>query len=62
MAFSTLVPSRLNLNHETTDNWNVMEAAEGCVRPGIPWIGLWRDKVAKTGLALGALAAAFSQR
>nr|WP_207957032.1 sugar phosphate isomerase/epimerase family protein [Rubrobacter tropicus] len=26
------------------------EAAEGCARAGIPWIGLWRDKVAETGL------------
>jgi sugar phosphate isomerase/epimerase len=42
--------SRLSLNQRTTNNWSVQEAVEGCVRAGIPWIGLWRDKVAETGL------------
>ena len=42
--------SRLSLNQRTTNNWGVQEAVEGCVRAGIPWIGLWRDKVAETGL------------
>jgi sugar phosphate isomerase/epimerase len=32
----------------------VREAAEGCVRAGIPNIGLWRDKVIETGLAESA--------
>jgi sugar phosphate isomerase/epimerase len=42
--------SRLSLNQRTINNWGVQEAIEGCVRAGIPWIGLWRDKVAETGL------------
>jgi hypothetical protein len=29
----------------------VREAAEGCARAGIGFIGLWRDKVSETGLA-----------
>ena len=40
----------LSLNQRTTNNWGVKEAVEGCVRAGLPWIGLWRDKVAETGL------------
>ena len=42
--------SRLSLNQRTTNNWNVREAVEGCARAGLHWIGLWRDKVAATGL------------
>jgi sugar phosphate isomerase/epimerase len=42
--------ARLSLNQRTTNNWGVQEAVEGCVRAGVPWIGLWRDKVAETGL------------
>src|SRR3712207_1816782 len=34
----------------TTERWSVREAAEGCARAGIPLIGLWRHKVAETGL------------
>ena len=40
---------RLSLNQITTSGWSVAEAAEGCARAGIGWIGLWRDKVAETG-------------
>jgi sugar phosphate isomerase/epimerase len=42
--------SRLSLNQKTTNFWDVREAAEGCARVGISWIGLWRDKVQETGL------------
>lgn len=42
--------SRLSLNQATTRQWGLREAAEGCARAGIPWIGLWRDKVSETGL------------
>jgi len=42
--------SRLSLNQKTTNSWGVREAAEGCARAGIPWIGLWRDKVSEAGL------------
>src|SRR5437588_12398902 len=43
--------SRLSLNQITTNSWNVREAVEGCVRAGIPWIGLWREKVHEYGVA-----------
>jgi sugar phosphate isomerase/epimerase len=46
--------SRLSLNTATTQRWSVREAAEGCARAGIPWIGLWRDKLAEAGLATSA--------
>lgn len=42
--------SRLSLNQMTTKNWDVREAAEGCARFGIPWIGLWRHKIQETGV------------
>jgi sugar phosphate isomerase/epimerase len=42
--------NRLSLNQITTQRWSVAEAVEGCVRAGIPYIALWRDKVAATGL------------
>lgn len=42
--------ARLSLNQMTTQRWGVREAVEGCVRAGIPAIGLWREKVALTGL------------
>lgn len=41
---------RLSLNQITTRRWSVAEAVAGCVEAGIPAIGLWRDKVAETGL------------
>ncbi|MCC9305988.1 sugar phosphate isomerase/epimerase [Kitasatospora sp. RB6PN24] len=43
--------SRLSLNQITTRNWSLPEAVQGCVDAGVPAIGLWRDKVAETGLA-----------
>src|ERR1041385_4218513 len=49
-----LVMARLSLNQATTQGWGVREAIEGCVRADIPSIGLWRDKVAETGLAESA--------
>jgi sugar phosphate isomerase/epimerase len=42
--------SRLSLNQITTKRWNVREAVDGCMRAGIPYVGLWRDKVAETGV------------
>jgi sugar phosphate isomerase/epimerase len=39
------------LNQITTERWNLREAVDGCVRADIPWIALWRHKVAETGLA-----------
>lgn len=43
--------SRLSLNQITTNNWDLREAVDGCVRADIPWIGLWRDKVQAHGIA-----------
>ncbi len=42
--------ARLSLNQMTTERWSVREAVAGCARAGIPAIGLWRHKVAETGL------------
>jgi sugar phosphate isomerase/epimerase len=42
--------ARLSLNQATTQHWSVREAVDGCMRAGIPSIGLWRHKVAETGL------------
>ncbi|WBB71182.1 sugar phosphate isomerase/epimerase family protein [Micromonospora sp. WMMD812] len=46
--------ARLSLNQKTTDRWSVAEAVDGCVRAGLPAIGLWREPVQ----AIGAGAAA----
>ena len=46
--------SRLSLNQKTTENWGLREAVEGCVRADIPYIGLWREKVAEVGLSEAA--------
>jgi sugar phosphate isomerase/epimerase len=42
--------NRLSLNQWTTRRWSVAEAVDGCVRHGIPAIGLWREHVASYGL------------
>jgi sugar phosphate isomerase/epimerase len=42
--------ARLSLNGATVPSWSVAEAVDGCARAGVPWIGLWRDKVAEQGL------------
>jgi sugar phosphate isomerase/epimerase len=47
---SSAAMTRLSLNQATTQRWSVREAVAGCLRAGIPSIGLWRDKVAETGL------------
>jgi sugar phosphate isomerase/epimerase len=42
---------RLSLNQATVRHLRVDEVAELCVRHEIPAVGLWRDRVAKFGLA-----------
>jgi sugar phosphate isomerase/epimerase len=42
--------ARLSLNQYTTKRWSLRESVEGCVRHGVPYIGVWRDKVAEIGL------------
>ena len=41
--------ARLSLNQATTQRWSLREAVEGCARAGIPWISVWRDKLAELG-------------
>jgi sugar phosphate isomerase/epimerase len=41
---------RLSLNQITTGNWNISQAVKGCVDAEVPWIALWRHKVAELGL------------
>lgn len=45
---------RLSLNQITVEQWSLPEAVDGCARAGIGWIGLWRHKVAETGLKRSA--------
>jgi len=41
--------ARLSLNTATTKRWTLREAVDGCVRAGLPALGLWRDRVAEVG-------------
>ncbi|WP_077624550.1 sugar phosphate isomerase/epimerase family protein [Sediminibacillus massiliensis] len=41
---------RLSLNQITTEKWSLKEAVDGCVRAEIPWISIWRHKIAEIGL------------
>jgi sugar phosphate isomerase/epimerase len=47
---------RLSLNQATVQHLRVDEVAALCVRHEIPAVGLWRDRVAKFGLAESATA------
>ena len=47
---------RLSLNQATVKHLGLTEAVALCVRHDIPAIGLWRDRVAETGLAEAAAA------
>jgi sugar phosphate isomerase/epimerase len=42
--------SRLSINQYTVRNWTIPQLLEGCVAEQIPFVSLWRDKVAETGL------------
>ncbi|MET8067473.1 sugar phosphate isomerase/epimerase family protein [Micromonospora sp. NPDC005313] len=46
--------ARLSLNQRTTQRWSVAEAVDGCLRAGIPAIGLWREPVAEIGVPAAA--------
>ena len=41
---------RLSFNQVTADKLSLPQAVEGCVRHGIPSIGLWRHKIQEVGL------------
>lgn len=45
---------RLGLNQRTCANWSLREAIDGCLRGGLPAIGVWREPVAAVGLAVAA--------
>ena len=47
---------RLSLNQATVNTLSVPEAVDLCVRHDIPAIGLWREHVARAGLAAAAAA------
>lgn len=42
--------ARLSLNQRTTAEWSLRETIDGCVRSGLPALGLWREPVAEVGL------------
>jgi sugar phosphate isomerase/epimerase len=46
--------SRLSLNQITTERASLKEAVEACARHGIPYIAVWRHKLAEVGLAAAA--------
>jgi sugar phosphate isomerase/epimerase len=43
--------ARLSLNQITADRASLGEAVEACARHGVPNIGIWRHKLAETGLS-----------
>ena len=43
--------SRLSLNQRTTNAWTLPEAVDGCLRAGIPAIGVWREPLHAFGVA-----------
>jgi len=45
---------RLSFNQITVNSWTLREALAGCVRHGIPAIGLWRDRVDAMGRSAAA--------
>jgi sugar phosphate isomerase/epimerase len=48
---------RLSLNQATVQNLSALDAIELCARHDVAAIGLWRDKVARSGLAVTAATA-----
>lgn len=42
--------SRISLNQITTENWSLSEAIDGCERNEVPWISIWRHKLAEYGV------------
>lgn len=46
--------ARLSLNQKTTERWSVAEAVAGCVRAGLPAVGLWREPVQQIGVPAAA--------
>jgi sugar phosphate isomerase/epimerase len=44
---------RMSLNQRTIRQWSLPQAIDGCVRAGVPAIGVWREPLADTGLSAG---------
>jgi sugar phosphate isomerase/epimerase len=42
--------SRLSISQYTVRNWSIPRLLEGCAAEKIPFVALWRDKVAEIGL------------
>ncbi|GAA1465614.1 sugar phosphate isomerase/epimerase [Nocardiopsis exhalans] len=42
--------ARLSLNQATVKRWSLTQAVDGCLRAGLPAIGLWREHVQERGL------------
>jgi sugar phosphate isomerase/epimerase len=42
--------SRLSINQYTLRNWTIPQLLEACATEQIPFVALWRDKIAETGL------------
>jgi sugar phosphate isomerase/epimerase len=42
--------SRLSINQYTLRNWTIPQLLEACAAEQIPFVALWRDKIAETGL------------
>lgn len=42
---------RMSLNQGTTEHCSLREAVDACVRASVPWIGVWRHKLAEVGAA-----------
>ncbi|MFC7331128.1 sugar phosphate isomerase/epimerase family protein [Marinactinospora rubrisoli] len=46
--------ARLAVNQMTVRSWGVRDLVQGCLRAGIPAVGLWREPVAEAGLSAAA--------
>jgi len=47
---------RLSLNQATIPSWSLQEAADGCAKAGLCWIGVWRDRLAEVGIDMAEVA------
>jgi len=50
MEFRMQTISRLSINQYTLKNWTISQLLEGCAAEKIPFVALWRDKIAEAGL------------
>jgi sugar phosphate isomerase/epimerase len=50
MEFRMQTISRLSINQYTLKNWTIPQLLEDCAAEKIPFVALWRDKIAEAGL------------